>query len=79
MVKGETLEELAKNIAERLDKHAADIGGMKLSADFNLNLKATLKRFNDLAKTGKDLDFQRGELVIQAYSPARSNPTAPAT
>ncbi|RKS27277.1 secreted protein [Pseudomonas sp. WPR_5_2] len=65
VVRGETLEELAKNIAERLDKHAADIGGMKLSPDFNLNLKATLKRFNELAKKGKDLDFQRGELVIQ--------------
>lgn len=65
VVRGETLEELAKNIAERLDKHAADIGGMKLSADFNLNLKATLKRFNEMAKKGKDLDFQRGERVIQ--------------
>ncbi|MCW8275095.1 FAD-dependent oxidoreductase [Pseudomonas sp. PCH199] len=65
VVRGETLEELAKNIAERLDKHASDIGGMKLSPEFNLNLKATLKRFNELAKKGKDLDFHRGELAIQ--------------
>ncbi|MEO8641548.1 FAD-dependent oxidoreductase [Pseudomonas sp.] len=66
VVRGETLEELAMNIAARLDKHASDIGGMKLSPDFNLNLKATFKRFNELAKKGKDLDFHRGELVIQS-------------
>ncbi|WP_166361985.1 FAD-dependent oxidoreductase [Pseudomonas akapageensis] len=65
VVRGETLDELAKAIAERLDTHASAIGGMKLAPDFVANLKATLKRFNQMARKGKDLDFARGELAVQ--------------
>jgi hypothetical protein len=65
VVRGETLDELAKAIAQRLDTHASAIGGMKLSPDFVANLKSTLKRFNQMARKGKDLDFARGELAVQ--------------
>jgi succinate dehydrogenase/fumarate reductase flavoprotein subunit len=65
VIKGGTLEELAKNIALRLEKYAGVIGGMQLSGDFVANLKASIARFNEFAKSGKDLDFQRGDRVVE--------------
>ena len=82
VIKGATLEELAANIDARLQKYAAQNGGMRISADFVANLKATMKRFNELAKTGKDLDFHRGERGVDLLfngnvkeEPGRKNPT----
>ena len=34
---------------------------MRISPDFLANLKATIARFNEFARNGKDLDFHRGE------------------
>lgn len=64
VIKGATLEELAKNIDERLQKYASYNGGMRISADYVANLKATIARYNEFAKTGKDLDFHRGERAV---------------
>ena len=61
VIKGATLEELAANIDARLQKYAGQIGGMRITDDFTTNLKATIARFNEMAKVGKDLDFHRGE------------------
>lgn len=64
VIKGATLEELAANIDARLQKYASHNGGMRLSADYVQNLKATIKRFNEFAANGKDLDFHRGERAV---------------
>lgn len=64
-LQGETLEELADRFAERLRAHADHNGGIELSADFVVNLKATVQRFNEFARGGADEEFQRGEAAIQ--------------
>lgn len=82
VIKGNTLEELAAGIAARLKKYHGVIGGMTLSDDFVENLKASIARFNEFAKTGKDLDFHRGDRVVEQLfngnvkeEPNRKNPT----
>lgn len=82
VIKGSTLEELSAAIAARLAKYAGVTGGLQLSADFSANLKASIARFNGFARIGKDLDFHRGERVVEQLfngnvkeEPGRSNPT----
>ncbi|MPW19330.1 FAD-dependent oxidoreductase [Paraburkholderia sp. CNPSo 3157] len=65
VMRGNTLQELANAIRERLSKHANALGGMQLSDDFVQNLDATIKRFNGFAKAGKDADFHRGERIVE--------------
>ncbi|MDH4612025.1 FAD-dependent oxidoreductase [Pseudomonas sp. BN102] len=65
VIKGDTLEALAKAIEERLEKYRSETGGLTLAADFLDNLKGSVARFNALAKAGKDSDFQRGELTVE--------------
>ncbi|MNZ67606.1 3-oxosteroid 1-dehydrogenase [compost metagenome] len=65
VIRADTLEHLAHLIDQRLEKHASDTGGMRLSSDFPANLQKSIQRFNNLAKSGKDEDFQRGERAIQ--------------
>ncbi|WP_395407084.1 FAD-dependent oxidoreductase [Pseudoduganella sp. UC29_106] len=65
VIKGATLEELARNISDRLKKYHGVIGGMTLSDDFVSNLKASIARFNGFAQNGKDLDFQRGDRIVE--------------
>jgi len=82
VIKAATIEELAKAIDERMRKYAAVTGGIRTSEDFLPNMKASIARFNGFAKTGKDLDFQRGERVVEQLfngdvkdEPGRTNPT----
>lgn len=82
VIKGNTLEELAAGIDARLQKYASHIGGMRITPDFVSNLKASIARFNELAKTGKDLDFGRGDRPVEQLfngavkdEPGRKNPT----
>jgi succinate dehydrogenase/fumarate reductase flavoprotein subunit len=82
VIKGDTLAELGANIGKRLKKYASQIGGLQLSADFASNLKTTIARFNEFARSGKDLDFHRGERQVEllfngpaAEAPAGPNPT----
>lgn len=63
LITAKTLDELAVEISKRLAKHAPHTGGFSLSADFANNLKETIVRFNEYAKTGKDLEFGRGDQV----------------
>jgi 3-oxosteroid 1-dehydrogenase len=65
VIKADTLEGLAAGIAERLKKYHADVAGLSLAPEFMANLKDTVTRFNGFAKTGKDLDFQRGERIVE--------------
>src|SRR5205823_14904360 len=65
LVEGAALDELAANIEGRLEKLAQHTGGFKLGDSFRENLPRTLARFNELAATGKDDDFHRGENPIE--------------
>jgi len=61
VLSGNTLEELAAAIAQRLASLAAQIGDFTLADTFVAGLKEEIARFNRFAETGKDLDFRRGE------------------
>jgi hypothetical protein len=65
LVVGETLDELATNVETRLEKLAPKSGGFRLDASFRQNLPRSIARFNELARTGKDDDFHRGENPIE--------------
>src|SRR3954468_16964625 len=54
VIRGETLEELASAIAERLERHQAHTGGLTLTEDFAANLGAAIERFNGFAERGVD-------------------------
>jgi hypothetical protein len=78
VVQGNTLEELGERLQERLDGLEASTGGFSLDASFVANLTRTLAKFNAYARTGKDLDFQRGAASYdsewhQAFSPMRTD------
>lgn len=82
VIKGATLEELSAAIADRLAKYRASTGGLALSPDFAANLEASIARFNGFARSGKDLDFQRGERTVEQLfngavkaEPGVENPT----
>jgi hypothetical protein len=82
VIKGNTLEELAAGIDARMQRYGRYIGGMRVSNDFVDNLKASIARFNELARTGKDLDFGRGDRAVEQLfngavkeEPGRKNPT----
>ena len=82
VIKGATLAELAQAIDERLARYAGVIGGARTASDFLPRLQASIARFNGFARTGKDLDFQRGERVVEQLfngdvkeEPGRANPT----
>jgi hypothetical protein len=82
VIRGNTLGELSKGIGERLARYASRTGGLCLAPDFETNLRATIARFNEFARAGKDLDFRRGERQVEqlfngpvAESPKGPNPT----
>ena len=82
VIAGETLEELAAAVAERLGRYRAHTGGLTLSEDFAANLRAAIERFNSFAARGVDEDFGRGERAVQQLfnglvkdEPGRENPT----
>ena len=57
-------------------------GGLTLADDWAAQLNASVARFNELAETGVDSDFGRGERAVQQLfngdvreEPGRSNPT----
>jgi 3-oxosteroid 1-dehydrogenase len=82
VVRGETLDDLAAGIGERLDRYASVTGGLRLADDFTATLRATIARFNGFAAAGVDEDFGRGERPVQllfngdvAEEPDRRNAT----
>jgi hypothetical protein len=83
VIHGDTLPALAAAIERRLEPLrgraglAAAIGpAVRLAPDFATTLAATLARFADFARTGKDLDFRRGETPIELawQGPSRGAP-----
>jgi 3-oxosteroid 1-dehydrogenase len=82
VIRGETLDELAAAIAERLERYRAHTGGLAPADDFAANLRASIERFNGFAERGVDEDFSRGERAVQQLfnglvreEPGRENPT----
>jgi 3-oxosteroid 1-dehydrogenase len=82
VIRGETLEELAVAIRDRFARVAYATGGAATSEDFLANLQASIARFNELARSGADEDFGRGERAVQQLfngdvkdEPGRTNPT----
>jgi hypothetical protein len=82
VLRGETLEELGAAVRERLAKYAGVTGGLAPTDDWAETLGASIARFNELAATGKDEDFGRGERAVQQLfngdvreEPGRENPT----
>ena len=61
VIAGKTFDELAQNIDARLIQLTTKTGGFRLDASFAENLKKTIARFNEYAKSGVDADFHRGE------------------
>jgi 3-oxosteroid 1-dehydrogenase len=64
-IQGDTFEELAANVAERLARYRAYTGNVELAADFLSNLEATVARWNVMAANGVDEDFHRGERPVE--------------
>jgi 3-oxosteroid 1-dehydrogenase len=60
-VSGDSLDELAVNLADRLGQYASVTGGFALAPGFARELKATFDRFNGFARSGSDEDFGRGD------------------
>jgi hypothetical protein len=82
VVRGDTLDDLARGLAERFERYAGVTGNLRLSADFTTNLAASIERFNGFAAAGVDEDFHRGEAPVQLLfnglvrdEPDRKNPT----
>lgn len=78
VIHGNTLDELATNIAARLEHVRAHIGTVKLAPEFGTTLKQTFERFNGYAKRGVDADFQRGKAEYDRawalfFQPANAN------
>lgn len=61
VIQGASLAELQVRIEEHLRTLADKTGGLKLASEFAVNLKKTIKSFNESAKRGKDAVFHRGE------------------
>ena len=67
LMQADTLEELAAQLDGRLAALSTQSGGVRLSEDFVGNLRATIERFNEFARTGTDEDFHRGETTIELF------------
>lgn len=61
VISGESWDQLAAAISERVASLSAHTGGFDLAPEFKENLKHTVKGFNEFAKSGKDTDFSRGD------------------
>ncbi len=64
---GDTLDELAAAIRERLHALRGQTGGYTLDDRFEATLKSTLDRFNEHAARGEDPDFGRGGSPISVF------------
>lgn len=65
VVTANTLPELQKGIAERLEGLREYIGQANLDPAFAVNLAATLERYAEMSRAGTDVDFGRGSTPIE--------------
>ncbi len=66
VVKGDTLEELARELDARLESLGSGAHGIRLTEGFVPALRQTIERFNGFARSGNDEDFGRGDAPIDA-------------
>jgi len=59
-----TLAVLAAEARERLGRYRDLVGGIELATAFEETLERTVARWNEMARDGVDLDFHRGESVV---------------
>jgi hypothetical protein len=79
VIVGQSWEELARRIDERLAALSASTGNIRLAPAFHTELAKTIVRFNRFAENGKDEDFERGDFEFDVetssiYGAARSDP-----
>jgi succinate dehydrogenase/fumarate reductase flavoprotein subunit len=74
VIKGETIEDLARNLEARLKELAPHTGGFSLDERFAAEIPKTIARFNEFAKEGKDPDFKRGENPIELIFNGEARP-----
>ena len=67
LMKADTLEELTDLIRARVEGLATSTGGVRLADDFGKQLELSIERFNELARTGCDTDFRRGETPVERH------------
>lgn len=77
IVSADTLEGLGDAIRAKLASLRTDIGDYSLDDGFEQQLSATIARYNELAETGVDEDFHRGDGPIEHYFNAFNGPTRP--
>ena len=65
VVSGPDWDGLTHAIAERLEELRRHTGGLTLADEFTANLRRTVDRFGEFARSGKDLAFHRGETPIE--------------
>ncbi len=75
---GDSLDDLAERIEQRLNEVSSHTGGFSLAPAFADNLKATISRFNGFARKGDDQDFHRGDAAYDSewhlvFSPMRTD------
>lgn len=80
-IRGDSIEDLAQNIAARLEGISDKTAGFALDPNFADGLRHSIERFNAHAESGVDTDFHRGETAVELgfHGPARegngANPT----
>ena len=64
-VTADTLDELTERLRERVAQIAPDAPRLRMGEDFAERLKASVARFNEHARAGRDTDFGRGDTPIE--------------
>jgi succinate dehydrogenase/fumarate reductase flavoprotein subunit len=77
VISGGSWEELASNLDARLAELEPHTGGARLDPGFVSTLESAIERFNELATTGKDEDFARGETPIEIDWTGPGRPGSP--
>ena len=65
VLRADTLDGLAGVISERLHAYRSYTGNLALAQTFGATLRSSIARFNDLARSGVDEDFHRGERPVE--------------
>jgi len=65
VIKGDTLEELAQNVGERLERFRHETGDLTLAPEFLDNLKAAVARWNEMCADEVDEDLGRGSREVE--------------
>jgi len=82
LISGDSVGDLSNKIASRLAKLSEYSGGVALDPQFTKELHGSIKRFNEYAKAGRDLEFDRGLHTYdrdwhQVFSPMREGTQYP--